>query len=210
LVVQPKKEAFIGRQPNTEQRRTQIVTALMRVIVRQGYAGASIQDIAREAGLTPGLIHYHFESKQEILLTLFQRLEALVEQRMESAIQRLGEFDPLAALDALIDAFLALDETADRLAISSWAMISAEAAYNPSLGRLFKKAIHRHLRHIEKFVQRALGAGSRDRKTHTAAAAILGAIHGSFLLATTAPGTVPVGSAASSVKLMARGLLLKS
>jgi TetR/AcrR family transcriptional repressor of bet genes len=197
----------MGRRPNTELRRTQIVTALMAVIARKGYSGTTIQDIAQEAGLTPGLIHYHFDSKQEILITLFNRLEGIVEQRMTSGMRRLGKADPVAALDALIDAFLALDETADRLAIRCWTMISAEAVYNPGLGRVFKRAIRRHLRHIERFVQPALGPKVRDRRTQ--AAAILAAIHGSFVLASTAPGTIPAGSAASSVKLMARGLLLK-
>jgi TetR/AcrR family transcriptional repressor of bet genes len=197
----------MGRQPNTKQRRTQIVKALMSVIARKGYSGASVQDIAQEAGLTPGLIHYHFESKQEILITLFNQLESLVNRRMESGIRKLGTANPLAALDALIDAFLALDDTADRLATSCWTMMSAEAVYNPGLGDVYKKVVHAQLRQIEKFAQLACNARVPKKKVRAAAAAILASIHGSFLLASTAPGTIPAGSAASSVKLMARGLL---
>jgi TetR/AcrR family transcriptional regulator, transcriptional repressor of bet genes len=199
----------MGRHPNTEQRQTQIVTALMKVIARKGYAGASIQEIAQEAGLAPGLIHYHFESKQEILLALFNRLETLVNQRMESGIRKLGRVDPLIALDALIDAFLALDNTSDQLSVRCWTMISAEAVYNSTLSRAFKKVIHTQLQHIERVVQLAFDAKAKKEKAQIAAAAILAAIHGSFLLASTAPGAIPTGSAASSVKLMARGLLGK-
>jgi len=201
----------MGRRPNTEQRREQIVTALMSVIVRKGYSGASIQDIAQEAGLTPGLIHYHFESKQEILLTLFDRLEALLNQRMLAGVRKLENAGPITALDALIDAFLALDGTADRLAANCWTMISAEAVYNASLGRAFKKVVHSQLRRIEEYVRLALrGKAQRNVKITASAAAILAAIHGSFLLASTAPGTIPAGSAAGSVKLMARGLIRKA
>jgi TetR/AcrR family transcriptional regulator, transcriptional repressor of bet genes len=199
----------MGRRPNTEQRRAQIVTALMGVIVRKGYSGASIQDIAQEAGLTPGLIHYHFESKQEILITLFTRLEALVNQRKQAGVRKLGKAGPLAALDALIDAFLALDDTADRLAVNCWTMISAEAVYNHALGRAFRKVVHAQLRQIEEYLKLAFGGKVRRSRIRAGAAAILAAIHGSFLLASTAPGTIPAGTAAGSVKLMARGLLGK-
>src|SRR5262249_25134722 len=173
----------MGRRPNTEQRREQIATALMGVIVRKGYSGASIQDIAQEAGLTPGLIHYHFESKQEILITLFSRLEALVNRRMEAGVRKLGKASPLAALDALIDAFLALDDTADRLAVNCWTMISAEAVYNHALGRAFRKVVHAQLRQIEEYLQLAFGGKARRSKVQAGPAATLAARHWSIPLA---------------------------
>ena len=118
----------MGRPANTAERRQQIVGGLMKLIARKGYAGASIQDIAREAGLASGLVHYHFESKQEILLTLFAQLEDLVKQRLDARLAALpAAGDPRAALDALIDAFLAIDEKADQRAVLCWTMISAEA-----------------------------------------------------------------------------------
>ncbi len=36
----------------------------------KGYEKASIKDIANEAGITPGLIHYYFRNKEEILTEL--------------------------------------------------------------------------------------------------------------------------------------------
>lgn len=199
----------MGRLPNTQQRRQQIVAAFMRVVAYKGYSGTSIQDIAKEAGMAAGLIHYHFESKQEILLTLFSRIEALIRERMESALEKLGHAKPLAALDALIDAFLALNATANRLAVNCWTMISAEAVYNPALSRVYTEVIHKQLFQIERLIQLAAKPTTSRKTIRATAAAILAAIHGSFLLASTAPRTIPAGSAASSVKLMARGLLQK-
>ena len=50
-------------------RKRQIVDAAARAIAQKGYADASIKDIAAEAGLAaPGLIHYYFKTKEEILL----------------------------------------------------------------------------------------------------------------------------------------------
>ena len=56
------------RKPNTELRRAQIVDALRQVVAVSGYSGATIQAIAAQSGLAPGLIHYHFDDKLEILV----------------------------------------------------------------------------------------------------------------------------------------------
>lgn len=49
-------------------RKRQIIDAAARAIAQKGYADASIKDIAAEAGLAaPGLIHYYFKTKEEIL-----------------------------------------------------------------------------------------------------------------------------------------------
>lgn len=199
----------MARPSNTEERRTQLVRALMRVIVRHGYAGASIQEIAKAAGMRPGLIHYHFESKQEILLTLFAHLEAVVSGRLEAQLQKLGAGHAREAeLDALIDAFLALDKKTDQLAVACWSIISAEAVYNAELRQLYVQAIRQHQERIEQLLRRSLPAAKLAKlDLKAASASILAAIHGSFLLASAAPGVVPKGSAAGSVKRMVRGLL---
>jgi TetR/AcrR family transcriptional repressor of bet genes len=201
-------DRHLGRPSNTEERRTQLVRALMRVIVRYGYAGASIQEIAKAAGMRPGLIHYHFSSKQEILLTLFSHLEAVVGARLETRIRKLGEHAGEAHLDALIDAFLALDKKTDQLAVACWTIISAEAVYNAELRQLYMQTIRQHQDRIEELLRRALPAAKLAKlDIKAASASILAAIHGSFLLASAAPGVVPKGSAAESVKRMVRGLL---
>ena len=42
-------------------RRSQIVRAAAAVLGRQGYAETSLKDVAREAKVAPGLLHYYFE-----------------------------------------------------------------------------------------------------------------------------------------------------
>ena len=47
--------------------RTQLLEAAARVFAAKGYAGAKIQDIVREAGLSTGAVYGRFRSKDELL-----------------------------------------------------------------------------------------------------------------------------------------------
>jgi AcrR family transcriptional regulator len=48
--------------------RQRIVAAAFRSLADHGYEAATIKDIAHEAGIAPGLVHYYFEAKEELLL----------------------------------------------------------------------------------------------------------------------------------------------
>jgi AcrR family transcriptional regulator len=50
-----------------EDRREQILNAAITVFSTKGYSRTTNSDIAREAGITPGLIYYYFESKEDLL-----------------------------------------------------------------------------------------------------------------------------------------------
>ena len=47
-------------------RRLQIIHAAIDVFSRQGYAEASVEDIAKVAGVAPTAIYYHFGGKEEL------------------------------------------------------------------------------------------------------------------------------------------------
>src|SRR5215470_10120940 len=51
----------------SEETRKRIVEAAARVLARDGYAATSVKDIAAEAGIAPGLVHYYFKTKEELV-----------------------------------------------------------------------------------------------------------------------------------------------
>jgi len=59
-------------EKTVEDRREQIMEAALRVFAKNGYAHASNKVIAREAGITPGLIYHYFESKDALLKAIFE------------------------------------------------------------------------------------------------------------------------------------------
>ena len=61
-------------------RRAQIVTAAVDILAEDGFKAASLARIAQRAGISKGLILYHFSSKEELLRqTLFDTVRALAE-----------------------------------------------------------------------------------------------------------------------------------
>ena len=89
----------MARTPKVvEDRREQIIDAAMRVFAQKGFSNATNKDIAREAGITPGLIYYYFESKEALLY-------AILEAR--SPLKLVSSF-PVQALALPPDQFLPL------------------------------------------------------------------------------------------------------
>jgi AcrR family transcriptional regulator len=58
--------------PAAEQRIRHIIDAATTVMSRQGYASTSMKDIAREAGIAQGLIHYYFGAKEDLVLAVLR------------------------------------------------------------------------------------------------------------------------------------------
>src|SRR3712207_4177549 len=54
--------------------RSRIVAATRKLLAKEGYEGATMKRIAREAGVAQGLIHYYFSSKDELLLELLMEV----------------------------------------------------------------------------------------------------------------------------------------
>lgn len=60
------------RRLSAAQRRETIARAATDVFAERGYRGASIDEIARRAGVTPPVVYDHFESKQALYRTLLE------------------------------------------------------------------------------------------------------------------------------------------
>lgn len=70
-----------------DQRRARIVEALRKCMLERGYAGTSLVDIARAAGMTPSHLLYYYKGKDAILQAYWQ-------DTSESLLARLREIEP--------------------------------------------------------------------------------------------------------------------
>ena len=62
-----------SREPDTERR---ILEAAAKVFMMKGKLGASMQDIADEAGINRTLLHYYFRNKDKLFDTVFEKVFA--------------------------------------------------------------------------------------------------------------------------------------
>lgn len=185
----------MARKPNTEQRREQIVNALLEAIGEHGYDKATVQTIAQKAGLAPGLIHYHFRNKEEILLELVKSLAAVAQRRFEGLAA--SATDAAARLKAYVDARLALGDGAEPQAVAAWVVIGAEAIRHPLVRAAYQDAVAAERALLEALLNDYLG----DRRKSAAcagqlAAALIAFTEGAFQLSSAAGDVMPRGYAA--------------
>ncbi|MDQ0040564.1 TetR/AcrR family transcriptional regulator [Variovorax boronicumulans] len=76
------------RQTLTDARRALVLDAARTVFSEAGIEGASIREIAKKAGYTPGAIYSYFESKEAIYAALLD--ESLL--RLQAAVAEAKEF----------------------------------------------------------------------------------------------------------------------
>jgi TetR/AcrR family transcriptional repressor of bet genes len=196
----------MARPTNTEERRGEIVLALSRVMAREGYERATIALIAKEAGLSGGLVHYHFESKAEILHALVEGLSLRAERRIEARVgTREGGMEKL---DALLDALLARGEDEDVEAVACWSLIGAEAVKDEDVRALYRRFVTRLAdRTAELFEAACREAGRSAEGKKAVACALVAMIEGYFALAAAVPDAIPAGTAAKMARRAARGLV---
>jgi AcrR family transcriptional regulator len=63
---------------------TTLLEAAKKILRQNGYAGLSTRDVATEAGVPLSQIHYHFGSKQGMVLALFEYLNAQLLDRQQA------------------------------------------------------------------------------------------------------------------------------
>jgi AcrR family transcriptional regulator len=84
------------------EREIGLIRSTYRVIARQGGHRMSLQDIADEAGVSKGLILYHFKSKDRLLLETMRWALVGTAARIREGVS--GVEDPREAIAALVDA----------------------------------------------------------------------------------------------------------
>lgn len=75
-----------------EMRRQQILIAAKRVFTKKGYDKSTMEDIAREAELSPGTLYLYFKSKDELYASLCLRVLRFINVKVDHVIN-----DPAAS-----------------------------------------------------------------------------------------------------------------
>ena len=97
-----------GDSPEPVDTRDRVLESAARVFARKGYLGASLDEVAADAGLTKGAVYWHFKSKNDLFFALLNsRYEHEVGEQIPEAFKRDAEHaDPKESLKALLCSML--------------------------------------------------------------------------------------------------------
>jgi AcrR family transcriptional regulator len=128
--TQERKRAT--RAEKREANRARILRAARTVFGAKGYTGATIEEIADEAGLSNGAIYYNFDSKEALFLAL---LDERLDERLEHVRGTIGAGGGGALRDEARDVTRSFKESRE------WRVLLLEfvvyAARNPRFGAQF-------------------------------------------------------------------------
>lgn len=94
------------RAAQKERTRQSIMDAALRLSARQGFAQASLRQVAREAGVVPTAFYRHFESMDELGLALVEQSFSTLRRMIREAQRDPKVFDNIidAAAEVLVEA----------------------------------------------------------------------------------------------------------
>jgi AcrR family transcriptional regulator len=117
------------RKASREARRLQLIEATIETIAVRGYARTTLTEVANQAGLSHGLVNFHFETKEKLLTETLNYLAEEYSQNWKTALAAAGKA-PAEQLDAMIRAdFNPAICTTARL--SAWCAFWGEAQCRP-------------------------------------------------------------------------------
>ena len=161
-------------------RRQQVLDAASACFAREGFHRTTMQDIVREAGLSPGAVYGYFDSKEAII----EAIAAERHDRERELLERLPEDGAAEMLRQLARDFLGTlakpgERRQRRLGIQIW----AEALRQPRVLRLVRRGIDEPLRLLSGLVREAQQRGQISaRLDPEASARVMIALFHGFVL----------------------------
>jgi len=170
-----------------DQTKDRIVQAAYRALVKRGYHETSMKDIAAEAGVAPGLAHYYFETKEDLLVAAIEHAcQPVMDAWQQAGMNLTGplpeDADPMMV--ARMGFELAKEElrTYRGLFLLTFDMFGV-GLHNPKIAAAVRAFIEERRAFIARITQGVI-AGMPDPPTASAdaiAAALWGSLHGIYL-----------------------------
>ena len=146
------------------ERREHIVGAVLRLVARDGFAGASLRNVAAESGLNIGSVRHYFTSHSELLIFAMTAMVERVTARLVGHVVAAAGWErrPVAerrdlALAAL-EELLPLDATR-RAEVAVFVEFTASARTDPALADLARHAAEGTRELVGRIVARHVAAG---------------------------------------------------
>ncbi len=193
---------------HAERTRERIVDAAEQVFYRRGIARATLEGIAREAGVTRGAVYWHFADKVELFIAVENRAKQPYEQMraaLRSSVPRAGNaLEAMQALEtSLVEAFERIQS--DELTRMRLTVMLLRCDYvdemAPALERqtAVTRSFFSELQHYFNVVIPPPAPGS-DWQPEEAAQVLQVVVHGSFMRWLRSPDEFPIGKGVVAIR----------
>jgi TetR/AcrR family transcriptional regulator, transcriptional repressor of aconitase len=138
------------------ERRAHVLAAAARCFAREGFHRATMQDVVRESGLSPGALYRYFTSKEALVAAIAEDRHAAERAALAAA----GRADVADAVRAIAQAFLGPLARRDerewrRVTVQLW----GEALRSPAVMRVIRDGLDGPLRSLTALFRRAQREG---------------------------------------------------
>ena len=141
----------------------QIIDAAIRVLARRGYARTSLLDIAKEAGMSKGALHYHYPTKEALIHAVLETACNVVQARTMQAWS--PSDNPFEALRKSLEELWATraERTDEALVVADLLALSLyDESFRPKLAEFYglgAQQIRDYLEEKNRAIRHALDAG---------------------------------------------------
>ena len=138
--------------------RERILEGAHRAMLGGGYRGTTMPEIARESGVSVGLLYRYFDSKEELYLAM---CEAVTQAQLDDLAVQLGQIaDPRVRLGSAVDLFIEglHSERWGPIVIAGW----AEADVKPALRDMLRRRCNQIRAFVQMFLREAVVRGELD------------------------------------------------
>jgi AcrR family transcriptional regulator len=119
-----------SRKASKEVRRHQLIEATIDTLAKKGYAQLTLADVAKTAGLSVGIVNFHFETKEKLLVETLKSLAEDYRSNWQGALRHAGP-RPAEKLAALLAADFN-EEICSARSLAAWCAFWAEAQSRPT------------------------------------------------------------------------------
>lgn len=129
-----RKTPSLGRNVTRRVRRRQLIDATIECLAKRGFADTTMAHVAEAAGLSQGIINFHFRSKEALLLETLASMDEEYRANWELAVAR-AEPAPEKRLEALLRSEFE-PAICNRKKIAVWHAFYGEAKARPTYQKI--------------------------------------------------------------------------
>jgi AcrR family transcriptional regulator len=144
----------VGSRLSSDERRAHLLHVGVELLGRYGTVDISIDEIARAAGVSKGLLYHYFPTKNDFFVAVLARSQA----EMDQEVARDPSLSPLERFDRNLDGFL---QFVDALAEGYLAVVNARGR-EPRVQQLVEE---RRQRRVDELVALAAALADAPRAT---------------------------------------------